>query len=138
MKKKVSKNGLKKGAVSNANQLLFAPIFPYLPLFADQEAPGEAASRAHFSNKKQLFEQQQQKKQKKAETSRRKAGKNTLLKQETVVRATIAEKNRTKQKKTETSRRKAKQNINKQKHQQQIRKKQKENRQHTENNCSNC
>ena len=61
-----------------------------------------------------------------------------LLKQETVVRATIAEKNRTKQKKTETSRRKAKQNINKQKHQQQIRKKQKETRQHTENNCSNC
>ena len=27
-------------------------------LFACQEAPGDAASRAHFSNKKQLFEQQ--------------------------------------------------------------------------------
>ena len=33
-------------------------ISSYLPLFAGQEAPGEAASRAHFSNKKQLFEQQ--------------------------------------------------------------------------------
>ena len=46
--KEASKIAPKKGAPPDSNQLLFQC----------QEAPGEAASRAHCSDKKQLFEQQ--------------------------------------------------------------------------------
>ena len=46
--KRRPKNASKKGAPPKANK----------ELSAGQEAPGEAASRAHFSDKKQLFEQQ--------------------------------------------------------------------------------
>ena len=48
VKKGASKNVSKKGGPPNSNDYLFA----------GQEAPGEAASRAHFPDKKQLFEQQ--------------------------------------------------------------------------------
>ena len=48
VKKGVPKTASKKGAPPNSNRYLFT----------GQEAPGEAASRAHCSNKKQLLEQQ--------------------------------------------------------------------------------
>ena len=48
MKKGLQKIVQKKGATPCANKFLFQC----------QEAPGEAASRAHCSDKKQLFEQQ--------------------------------------------------------------------------------
>ena len=48
MKKEASKNASKKGAPPDSNNYLFQ----------SQEAPGEAASRAHCTDKKQLFEQQ--------------------------------------------------------------------------------
>ena len=48
MKKDVSKTALKKGVPPESNS----------SLFTGREAPGEAASRAHCSDKKQLFEQQ--------------------------------------------------------------------------------
>ena len=48
MKKGVLKTASKKGAPPESNRTLFT----------GQEAPGEAASRAHCTDKKQLFEQQ--------------------------------------------------------------------------------
>ena len=48
MKKGASENVLKTCYSSDSNS----------DLFQGQEAPGEAASRAHCSDKKQLFEQQ--------------------------------------------------------------------------------
>jgi len=48
VKKDASKNASKKGYPPKSNNTLFHC----------QEAPREAASRAHFSDKKQLFEQQ--------------------------------------------------------------------------------
>ena len=48
VKKGVPKTASKKGAPADSNN----------SLFTGQEAPGEAASRAHCSDKKQLFEQQ--------------------------------------------------------------------------------
>ena len=48
MKKEASKNASKKGAPPDSNGYLSV----------GQEAPGEAASRARCTNKKQLFEQQ--------------------------------------------------------------------------------
>ena len=48
LKKWVPKTASKKGAPPDSNKTLFQC----------QEAPGEAASRAHCTNKKQLFEQQ--------------------------------------------------------------------------------
>ena len=48
MKKGVLKTASKNGAPPKSND----------PLFTGQEAPGEAASRARCTNKKQLFEQQ--------------------------------------------------------------------------------
>ena len=48
MKKEASKTASKKGAPPKSNN----------HLFTGQEAPGEAASRAHCTDKKQLFEQQ--------------------------------------------------------------------------------
>ena len=48
MKKGVPKTASKKGVPPKSNG----------ELFAGQEAPGEAASRAHCTDKKQLFEQQ--------------------------------------------------------------------------------
>ena len=47
-KKEASKNASKKGAPPDSNRYLFTC----------REAPGEAASRAHCTDKKQLFEQQ--------------------------------------------------------------------------------
>ncbi len=48
VKKEASKNASKKGVLLKSHE----------PLFTGQEAPGEAASRAHCTDKKQLFEQQ--------------------------------------------------------------------------------
>ena len=48
MKKLVPKTASKKGVPPESNS----------SLFTGQEAPGEAASRARCTNKKQLFEQQ--------------------------------------------------------------------------------
>ena len=48
VKKWVPKTASKKGAPPDSNPTLFT----------GQEAPGEAASRAHCTDKKQLFEQQ--------------------------------------------------------------------------------
>ena len=48
MKKEASKIASKKGAPPKSNK----------SLLTCQEAPGEAASRAHCTDKKQLFEQQ--------------------------------------------------------------------------------
>jgi hypothetical protein len=48
VKQRVPKTGTKKGDPPDSNK----------KLFPCPEAPGAAASRAHFSNKKQLFEQQ--------------------------------------------------------------------------------
>ena len=48
MNKRVSQNASKQGVPPDSNGTLFP----------GQEAPGAAASRAHFSDKKQLFEQQ--------------------------------------------------------------------------------
>ena len=47
-KKETLETASKKGVPSESNQ----------KFFTGQEAPGEAASRAHCSDKKQLFEQQ--------------------------------------------------------------------------------
>ena len=48
VKTEASKNALKKGAPPDSNECVFT----------GREAPGEAASRAHRTDKKQLFEQQ--------------------------------------------------------------------------------
>jgi len=48
MKKEGSTHASKKGAPPDSNECLFT----------GQEAPGEAASRAHCTDRKQLFEQQ--------------------------------------------------------------------------------